>query len=210
MALLVLMRHTESAWNAEKRFTGWVDVPLTPRGRDEARRLGLVLAGRGYHFDLVYASCLARTAATLELMFEEGLPRVPVERDWRLNERFYGVWQGRLKDETARLEGEVTVAAARRGYATRPPGGESLQDTALRVLECFEARIAPAVRSGQRVLLVGHGNTLRALVMRLEGVPEAEMPGLLIGTGELREYEPDPRTGGWHHLGTLHADPAAE
>ncbi|GIW39691.1 MAG: 2,3-bisphosphoglycerate-dependent phosphoglycerate mutase 2 [Candidatus Binatia bacterium] len=191
MSLLVLVRHGESLWNRENRFTGWVDVPLTEKGREEARRAGRLL--RGFRFDIAFTSVLQRATETLEIVLREiGQPSLPVERDPALNERHYGELQGKNKAETARLYGEEQVRLWRRSYDVAPPGGESLKDTAARTVPYFERRIVPELRAGKNVLVVAHGNSLRALVMHLEKLSPEEILRVELGTGVPIVYEFDP------------------
>jgi 2,3-bisphosphoglycerate-dependent phosphoglycerate mutase len=216
MKTLVLLRHGESVWNRENRFTGWTDVDLSPQGVDEARAAGRLLAGQGYDFDVAYTSVLKRAIRTLHLALEE-MDRLwlPVEKDWRLNERHYGALQGLDKGETARKFGDQQVLVWRRSYDTPPPalepgdsrsasrdrryarlpGGvpltECLKDTVARVIPCWQERIAPRLAAGDRVLVAAHGNSLRAFVKFLDGVSEADIVGLNIPTGVPLVYELD-------------------
>jgi 2,3-bisphosphoglycerate-dependent phosphoglycerate mutase len=179
---LILVRHGQSQWNRENRFTGWVDVPLTAQGMEEARRAGEMLRGRC--FDRAFTSALRRAQDTLRIILEViGQTDVPVECSPALNERHYGDLQGLNKDETAQRLGRELVYRWRRTYEARPPNGESLQDTAARVLPYFEAHIRPPLLAGQTVLVVAHANSLRALVMALDGIAPADVPDLHIRTG---------------------------
>jgi len=206
---LVLLRHGESTWNRENRFTGWTDVDLSEKGREEAAAAGRLLRESGYTFDLAFTSVLKRAIRTLWMVQDEmDLMWIPVHRDWRLNERHYGALQGLNKAETATRYGEEQVKIWRRSYDTPPPAlapgdprfpghdrrygaldpaelplTECLKDTVGRVLPCWHGRIAPAIRTGQRVLITAHGNSLRALVKYLDGVSETEIIGLNIPTG---------------------------
>lgn len=184
---LVLVRHGQSQWNLENRFTGWVDVHLTPDGEAEAAHAGELL--RGYHFDHAFTSALTRAQETLRIILEtSGQPDVPVERSEALNERHYGDLQGLNKAETAQKFGEAQVNQWRRGYRVQPPGGESLEQTAHRVLPYYREHIAPLVQAGETILIVAHGNSLRALVMVLDNISEADIPELNIPTGAPRRY----------------------
>jgi 2,3-bisphosphoglycerate-dependent phosphoglycerate mutase len=182
MALLVLLRHGESQWNLENRFTGWVDVPLTEKGREEARRAGEKL--RHIRFDKAYTSRLQRAIETLEIVLQViGQEGLPVEYDMALNERHYGDLQGLNKAETAEKFGKEQVHLWRRSYEVAPPGGESLKDTAARTLPYFEAHVLPDLRSGKNVLVSAHGNSLRSIVMHLDKLSEAQVLELNIATG---------------------------
>ncbi|MBI5668797.1 MAG: 2,3-bisphosphoglycerate-dependent phosphoglycerate mutase [Chloroflexi bacterium] len=184
---LILVRHGQSQWNLENRFTGWTDVPLTAEGRREARRAGELLAG--YRFDRAFTSVLTRAIETLRIILETtGQMDILVEQDAALNERHYGDLQGLNKAETAAKFGQALVHQWRRSYRARPPNGESLQDTAARVLPYYHTRIEPLVLAGQTILVVAHGNSLRALVMALDDIPEADIPELNIPTGVPRRY----------------------
>ncbi|NWG18475.1 MAG: 2,3-bisphosphoglycerate-dependent phosphoglycerate mutase [Chloroflexi bacterium] len=184
---LILVRHGQSLWNLENRFTGWTDVPLTPEGEREARQAGALL--RGYHFNRAFTSVLSRAVETLRLILEiTGQTDVPIEQDAALNERHYGDLQGLNKAETAAQFGKEQVHAWRRSYRARPPNGESLHDTAARVMPYYRARIEPLALAGETILVVAHGNSLRALVMTLDGISEADIPDLNIPTGAPRLY----------------------
>jgi 2,3-bisphosphoglycerate-dependent phosphoglycerate mutase len=214
MHRLVLLRHGESVWNRENRFTGWTDVDLSGAGVEEARAAGRLLAAEGFDFDAAFTSVLKRAVRTLWLALEE-MDRcwLPVEKHWRLNERHYGALQGLHKAETAAKFGEAQVLAWRRGYDTRPPAlapgdprheakdpryagvevplTECLKDTVARVLPYWSSAIAPAVRAGRRVLVAAHGNSLRALIKHLDGVSDADIVGLNVPTGVPLVYELD-------------------
>jgi 2,3-bisphosphoglycerate-dependent phosphoglycerate mutase len=197
MADLILLRHGQSQWNLENRFTGWVDVPLSERGVAEARNAGTKLRGR--RIDRLYTSVLQRAIETARLALEEaGLTGVPTVRDAALNERMYGDLQGKDKDEARREFGDDQVKLWRRSYDVRPPGGESLADTAARVLPYWESAIRPDLVAGHNVLVAAHGNSLRALVMHLEGLSREQVLALEIPTGEpiLYEIGPDGRMRG--------------
>ncbi len=217
MHKLVLLRHGESDWNRENRFTGWTDVDLSQKGIDEARAAGRLLKSGGYSFDIAFTSVLRRAIRTLWLALEElDQMWIPVEKSWRLNERHYGALQGLDKAETAAQYGEAQVLAWRRSYDTRPPAlapddprgaardaryagltareiplTECLKDTVARALPYWNDSIAPAVRAGRRVLVAAHGNSLRALIKHLDGVGEAEIVGLNVPTGVPLVYELD-------------------
>ena len=188
MPALILLRHGQSQWNLENRFTGWVDVPLSPTGEDEARAAGEKL--RGWHIDKLYTSVLRRAVDTATLALEAAGTTVPVtERDAALNERMYGDLQGLNKAEAAKRFGDAQIKLWRRSYDVRPPGGESLADTAARVLPYWESHILPDLKAGRDVLVVAHGNSLRALVMHLDGLSHAEVLELEIPTGAPLLYE---------------------
>ena len=188
MADLILLRHGESQWNLENRFTGWVDVPLSPRGEAEAHAAGAKLTGR--RIDKVYTSVLRRSIDTATIALEvAGIASVPVVRDAALNERMYGELQGLNKAEAAQRFGAEQVKLWRRSYDVRPPGGESLADTAARVLPYWKAHILPDLLAGLSVLVVAHGNSLRALVMHLDGLTREQVLELEIPTGVPLLYE---------------------
>ncbi len=190
MARLVLLRHGESQWNLENRFTGWVDVPLSPKGEEEARAAGAKLATM--RFDCAFASVLKRAIDTLTIVLEAiGQKDIPIEKDQALNERLYGDLQGLNKGETAAKYGEQQVKLWRRSYDVRPPGGESLKDTAERVLPYYESRIKPKILQNKTVLVAAHGNSLRALVMELDHLSKEEVLELNIPTGAPLLYEFD-------------------
>lgn len=192
MARLILLRHGESQWNLENRFTGWVDVPLSPRGIQEAKDAGEKL--RTFKFDRAFTSVLARANETLRLALETiGQTGIPVEKDKALNERMYGELQGLNKDETAKKYGEAQVKIWRRSYDVRPPGGESLKDTAERVLPYYEQTIKPYLLKGDSILIAAHGNSLRALIMELEQLSREQVLELNIPTGAPLLYELDNR-----------------
>ncbi|HET9733663.1 MAG TPA: 2,3-diphosphoglycerate-dependent phosphoglycerate mutase, partial [Burkholderiales bacterium] len=215
MYRLVLLRHGESVWNRENRFTGWTDVDLSDAGLEEARAAGQLLRADGFDFDLTCTSVLKRAIRTLWVALEE-MDRLwlPVDKSWRLNERHYGALQGLNKAETAAKFGEAQVLAWRRSYDTPPPAlapgeardaaadpryaglsraevplTECLKDTVARVLPYWNSAIAPAVRAGRRVLVAAHGNSLRALIKHLDGVSDADIVGLNVPTGVPLVYE---------------------
>jgi 2,3-bisphosphoglycerate-dependent phosphoglycerate mutase len=191
MPSLVLLRHGESQWNLENRFTGWIDVPLSPKGEDEARLAGQKL--QSFRFDRAFSSVLRRANDTLRIVLEViGQPGIPIENDQALNERHYGDLQGLNKAETALKFGEAQVKLWRRSFDVRPPNGESLKDTADRVLPYYEKKIAPYVlQRGETILITAHGNSLRALVMHLDGLTREQVLDLNIPTGAPLLYEFD-------------------
>jgi 2,3-bisphosphoglycerate-dependent phosphoglycerate mutase len=215
MKKLVLMRHGESQWNLENRFTGWVDVNLTEKGEAEAKRAGQTLKAEGYDFDLAYTSLLTRAIRTLWIAQEELDRRwLPVVKHWRLNERHYGGLQGLNKAETAKKYGEEQVLVWRRSYDTPPPplpmsdaghpskdlrysdllpeelpNTECLKDTVARVVPYWQMEIAPKVREGQRVIIAAHGNSLRALIKHLDHVSDEAIVNLNIPTAVPLVYE---------------------
>ncbi|NYT45213.1 2,3-diphosphoglycerate-dependent phosphoglycerate mutase [Alcaligenaceae bacterium] len=217
MHKLVLMRHGESQWNLENRFTGWTDVDLTDTGREQARQAGLLLREQGFGFDLAYSSVLKRAIRTLWITLDAmDAMYTPVGLSWRLNERHYGALQGLNKAETAAKYGEEQVLIWRRAYATAPnpldnddprhprfdrryakiaadklPATECLKDTVERVLPFWNDSIAPAIRAGRRVLVAAHGNSLRALIKHLDGISEEDIVHLNIPTGQPLVYELD-------------------
>ena len=182
MAELILIRHGESQWNLENRFTGWVDIDLSPKGREEARAAGEMI--KGTRVDIIFTSVLKRAINTAALVCEAAeLKNIPVVRDEALNERHYGDLQGLNKAETAEKFGAAQVLIWRRSYDVRPPNGESLKDTAARVLPYYEANILPEIAKGKNVLVVAHGNSLRALIMKLDALDEKQILELNIPTG---------------------------
>ena len=214
MPTLVLIRHGQSAWNLENRFTGWWDVDVTAKGAEEARLAGELMAAKGLDFDHCFTSLQTRAIKTLNIALEAmGRLWLPVEKDWRLNERHYGGLTGLAKAETAAKHGEAQVHVWPRSFDVPPPpmeagspydlsgdrryagidvpATESLKDTIARVLPYWEVRIAPALREGQRVLISAHGNSLRALVKHLSAIPDDEITGLEIPTGQPIVYELD-------------------
>jgi 2,3-bisphosphoglycerate-dependent phosphoglycerate mutase len=230
---LILVRHGQSTWNVENLFTGWTDVDLSEQGQSEAARAGRELLGEALHADIAFTSVLQRAIRTLWIMLDE-MDRmwIPVERSWRLNERHYGALQGLNKAQTVAQHGEKQVKVWRRSYDIPPPplalddkrhprfdpryagvdpallpATESLKDTLGRVLPFWHARIAPELRSGRNVLVVAHGNSLRAMVKMLDDIPDSEIAELNIPTGVPLLYELDPalKPLGSRYLG----DPAA-
>ena len=233
MHKLVLLRHGESTWNQENRFTGWTDVDLSERGVSEAREGGRLLREGGYRFDLAFTSVLKRAIKTLGIALDT-LDQlwIPVAKDWRLNERHYGALQGLNKSETAAKHGEAQIQIWRRSYDTPPPAlapddprwegrdpryaalkpgdvplTESLKETVARFLPCWHETIAPQIAAGQRVVIAAHGNSLRALVMYLDKISEAEITTLNIPTAIPLVYELDDRLAPLRHY--YLGDPAA-
>lgn len=201
MGLLILIRHGQSQWNLENRFTGWVNVPLTDAGRTEARRGAACI--RHVRIDRAFTSVLSRAQETLRIVLETiGQPQVPIEADQALNERHYGALQGMNKAETAKKYGEQQVRVWRRSYDIPPPKdrtelnpegiSESLKDTAARTLPYFTTNILPLVKSGQTILVVAHGNSLRSIVMHLDGLTKEQVLELNLATGAPILYEIDP------------------
>lgn len=230
MIKLVLLRHGESVWNKENKFTGWTDVDLSEKGEKEAREAGQVLQKEGYTFDKAFTSVLKRAIRTLNLALDEmNLAWLPVEKHWRLNERHYGALQGLNKNETAKKEGEDKVHIWRRSYDVQPPAldpsderfpkhepqyhdvsedvlprTECLKDTVDRFLPYWHDRIVPEIKAGKQVLIAAHGNSLRALVKYLDGISDEEIPGVNIPTGLPLVYELDEKTlqpHTWYYLG---------
>ncbi len=192
MANLALLRHGQSQWNLENRFTGWTDVPLTEKGRAEAKEAGVKMKIAGLHFDLAFTSILQRAGDTLELALEEmdqlGLR---IERDQALNERHYGDLQGLNKADTAKKFGDEQVKVWRRSYDIAPPGGESLENTAQRTLPYLKQTILTQVLAGHHVLVAAHGNSLRSIIMHLDALDPTEIVNLEIGTGVPMIYDID-------------------
>jgi 2,3-bisphosphoglycerate-dependent phosphoglycerate mutase len=219
MYKLVLIRHGESTWNLENRFTGWTDVDLTPTGVAQAQQAGRLLKQAGFEFDLAYTSVLKRAIWTLwHTLDQMDRTWLPVLNDWRLNERHYGALQGLNKADTARQYGDEQVLVWRRSYDTPPPAlasgdprsersdlryaklapaqvplTECLKDTVDRVLPCWHERLAPAIRDGQRLLIAAHGNSIRALVKYLDGISDDDIVGLNIPNGIPLVYELDAK-----------------
>jgi 2,3-bisphosphoglycerate-dependent phosphoglycerate mutase len=217
MYKIVLMRHGESQWNLENRFTGWTDVDLTDLGREQARKAGQMLKDQGYEFDIAFTSVLKRAIRTLWIALDEmDTMYLPIHHNWRLNERHYGALQGLNKAETAAEYGDEQVLIWRRAYAIAPnplanddprhpkfdsrykrlsaeqlPATECLKDTVERVLPFWEETIAPAIRAGRRVMIAAHGNSLRALIKHLDQVSEEEIVHMNIPTGQPLVYELD-------------------
>lgn len=220
MKKIVLLRHGQSVWNRDNRFTGWHDVDLTEKGLTEARAAGRLLRDEGYSFDIAYTSMLRRAIKTLWTVLEE-MDRmwIPVEHSWRLNERHYGALQGYNKAETAAEFGEAQVLIWRRAYGTPPPPlkegdprldlnnprytdisaeelprSESLKDTVARFLPYWHQSIVPQIKAGKSVLITAHGNSLRSLIKYLDDVPEADIVHLNIPTAQPIVYELDDET----------------
>ena len=217
MFKLVLLRHGESQWNLENRFTGWTDVGLTPKGEAEAKSSGVILKNDGFEFDIIHTSVLARAIDTMNICLEEmGIAEIPIIYNWRLNERHYGALQGLNKAETAEKYGEEHVHIWRRSYTTPPPqldlddkrhprfderyknltpeelpASECLKDTVERFLPYWHSQISLDIKSGKRVLIVAHGNSLRALVKYLDTVSDEDIVNLNIPTGVPLVYELD-------------------
>ena len=182
---LVLVRHGQSEWNEKNLFTGWRDPELTQKGAQEARNAGRELLGQEYVFDVMYTSALRRAQETGRIILEEmGLTDIVTVRDQRLNERDYGDLSGLNKDDARERWGEDQVHVWRRSYDTPPPGGESLKDTANRVLPYFEEVILPSLVAGKNILVAAHGNSLRALIMKIESISPVEIVKLEIDTGK--------------------------
>ncbi len=233
MKTVVLLRHGESTWNRENRFTGWTDVDLSPKGMEEARAAGRQMLADGYNFDVAFTSVLKRAIRTLWLALDEmDLMWIPVHKTWRLNERHYGALQGLNKLETVERHGEAQVKIWRRSYDIRPPAlspddtrspakdpryedlrpeeiplTECLKDTVDRVLPYWNEAIAPAVRSGKRVLIASHGNSIRALVKYLDRISDDAIVELNIPTGIPLVYELDDDLTPMRHF--YLGDPAA-
>jgi 2,3-bisphosphoglycerate-dependent phosphoglycerate mutase len=187
MPVLVLVRHGQSLWNLENRFTGWVDVPLTEKGIAEARRAGELL--RGFRFEVAYTSALSRAQETLRVLLETMGAQPPVIRDPALNERHYGDLQGLNKEDTAKRYGGNQVKLWRRSYDVPPPNGESLEMTAKRTLPFFDRCIAGDLRQGKNVLVVAHGNSNRSIVMQLDRLSGEQVVALELATGAPLVYE---------------------
>jgi 2,3-bisphosphoglycerate-dependent phosphoglycerate mutase len=182
--LLVLVRHGQSEWNLKNLFTGWRDVDLTDAGIEEAKSAGRKLKAKGLAFDVTFTSNLKRAQRSLDLMLGElGQPQLKVTRDLALNERDYGELSGLNKDDARAKWGEEQVHTWRRSYATAPPGGESLRDTGARVWPYYIHRVQPHVLRGERVLIAAHGNSLRALIMALDGLSPEAIVKLELATG---------------------------
>ena len=192
MPTLALVRHGQSQWNLENRFTGWIDVPLTDRGRKEATRAGELLKEAGLHFDVAFTSDLTRAQDTLRIMLDVlGQAGIPIERDKALNERHYGALQGLNKAETAKKYGKEQVHIWRRSYDVPPPDGESLKDTAARTLPYFDSRILPELKAGRDVIVSAHGNSLRSIVMELDSLTQEQILELSLDTGVPLLYQFD-------------------
>lgn len=223
---VILIRHAQSTWNQQGRFTGWADPPLTPTGEAEAIHAGNQLREHGYHFDKAYTSCLQRARKTAELVLQQTQDStVTIESDWHLNERHYGALQGLNKNALAKQLGESQIWRWRRGYTDRPPNelsdnlgkqiklkatnpfqteqsAESLKDTRERVHTFWETNLLPEILNGQRLLIASHGNTLRALIMALDNMSIDAVEAFEIPTGQPIEYRiaPDGTPLGWSYL----------
>ncbi|MFC0251005.1 2,3-diphosphoglycerate-dependent phosphoglycerate mutase [Massilia consociata] len=217
MYKIVFMRHGESTWNLENRFTGWTDVDLTEKGINEARTAGRVLKEAGFTFDVAYTSVLKRAIRTLWLALDEmDMMYLPIKNDWRLNERHYGALQGLDKAETAAKFGDEQVLVWRRSYDTPPPAledgdertsfndpryagldktqiplTECLKDTVARVMPAWDEEIAPQIRAGKNILISAHGNSLRAIIKMLDNISDTDIVGLNIPNGQPLVYELD-------------------
>jgi len=188
MPTLVLVRHGQSQWNLDNKFTGWVDVPLTAQGEQEAQRAGKNL--KGLHFDIAFTSNLQRAQKTLAVILEEtGQTNLTIVKNEALNERHYGDLQGLDKAETAKKFGDEQVKIWRRSYDIAPPNGESLKDTAARTLPYFDAKIVPILKEGKNVLIAAHGNSLRSIVMHLEHLTKEQVLELNLETAVPRVYQ---------------------
>ena len=192
MSLLVLVRHGQSEWNEQNLFTGWRDPDLTAQGIDEAKAAGKALQQQGLVFDLAFTSDLQRAQKTLALLLaEQGQSDLPTTQNKALNERDYGDLAGLNKDDAREKWGDEQVHIWRRSYDTPPPGGESLKDTGARVLPYYDSDILPLIKAGKNILIAAHGNSLRSLVMRLEGLSSAEILDVNIDTGVPYIYQMD-------------------
>jgi 2,3-bisphosphoglycerate-dependent phosphoglycerate mutase len=190
MSTLVLLRHGQSQWNLENKFTGWVDVPLTPLGEEEARKAGAKL--KGIRFDKAYTSDLQRAQRTLQIVQEvTGQMTIPVVKNQALNERHYGDLQGLNKAETALKFGDDQVKIWRRSYDIAPPKGESLKDTAARTLPYFNEHVIPDLKAGKNIIIAAHGNSLRSIVMELDHLTREQVLELNLETGIPTVYEFD-------------------
>lgn len=217
MHTLVLLRHGESTWNKENRFSGWTDVPLSKKGREEAAEAGRQLKRKNFSFDVVYTSVLRRATQTMRIALKQmGATKLPIKYSWRLNERHYGALQGMNKSEMAQKFGEAQVKIWRRSFGVRPPAlkksdprhpvhdslyadvprsllpsSECLKDTYARFMPYWKKEIAPAIKKGNRAFIVAHGNSLRALVKYLDGISNSKITSLNIPTGIPLVYELD-------------------
>jgi len=190
MAQLLIFRHGQSVWNLENKFTGWVDVELSPKGIEEAKQAGFKI--QNLHFDYAYSSSLLRAQNTLKIALKTAnQSEIPITFDKALNERMYGDLEGLDKTETAKKYGEEQVQIWRRSFDIPPPNGESLKDTAARVLPYFKDEIIPKLKEGKSIVIVAHGNSLRALIMFLEQMTPEQILEFEIGTAQPRLYELD-------------------
>jgi 2,3-bisphosphoglycerate-dependent phosphoglycerate mutase len=193
MSKLILLRHGQSTWNLENRFTGWIDVPLTPQGEQEAIEAGEKLKAAGIRLDEAFTSALVRAHDTLTLCLRAcGQEGLPTQYDQALNERHYGDLQGLNKAETAEKFGAEQVKLWRRSYDVQPPNGESLKDTAARTLPYFYDKIVPELKLGKNIIISAHGNSLRAIVMKLDNLTEEQVVELNIPNGVPIVYDCDP------------------
>lgn len=193
MVYLILLRHGESQWNVENRFTGWVDVDITSKGEDEARKAGLAL--KDYPIDMLFTSALLRAIRTADIALQSaGKGLIPTQRSEKLNERHYGDLQGLNKDEVGKQFGTDQLKIWRRSYETPPPNGESLKMTQERVLPYFHEQIIPVLKEGKNVLITAHGNSLRALIAELDNLSKEEILELNIATGKPIVYTLDEQT----------------
>ncbi len=215
MIKLVIVRHGQSVWNLENKFTGWTDVPLSSNGIEEAKEAGVVLKEKGFSFDLAFTSVLKRAIDTLDIILKElDEEDIEIKKSWRLNERHYGALQGLNKDETREKYGEEQVHLWRRGYSIKPPKlskdderypgndplyrnvdksllplSESLEDTAKRVVKYYEEEIVPNIKAGKSIIIVAHGNSLRGLIKHLENISDEDIMNVEIPTGIPLVYE---------------------
>ncbi|HAY34548.1 MAG TPA: 2,3-bisphosphoglycerate-dependent phosphoglycerate mutase [Ignavibacteria bacterium] len=187
MPKLVIVRHGQSQWNLENKFTGWIDIDLSPKGIEEAMQAAEKL--KDYKFDKAFTSDLIRAQRTLDIILRNtNMENIPVEKDQALNERMYGDLQGLNKDECRQKFGDEQVKIWRRSYDIPPPNGESLKDTADRVLPYYKSKIEPELKKGKDIIISAHGNSLRALIMHLEGLSKEEILQTEIPTGSPKEY----------------------
>ncbi len=195
MVQLCLLRHGESLWNKENRFTGWVDVPLTDLGREQAEKAGELIKKEGLQFQVAYTSVLNRAIETLEIVMKTIQQDIPVIKDSALNERMYGDLQGLNKEDTAKKYGSQQVHIWRRSYDIKPPNGESLEDTQKRTMPFFMNCIMTDIKEGKNVLVVAHGNSLRSIVMYLDKLSKEQVLSLELPTGLPIIYSIDPNGG---------------
>ena len=195
MVQLCLLRHGESLWNKENRFTGWVDVPLTDLGREQAEKAGELIKKEGLQFQVAYTSVLNRAIETLEIVMKTIQQDIPVIKDSALNERMYGDLQGLNKEDTAKKYGSQQVHIWRRSYDIKPPNGESLEDTQKRTIPFFMNCIMTDIKEGKNVLVVAHGNSLRSIVMYLDKLSKEQVLSLELPTGLPIIYSIDPNGG---------------
>ncbi|MFA5108739.1 MAG: 2,3-diphosphoglycerate-dependent phosphoglycerate mutase [Candidatus Micrarchaeia archaeon] len=191
MATLVLIRHGQSQWNLENRFTGWIDIPLAPKGEQEAHSCAKKL--KDYQFDLGYTSALIRAQDTLKIIMQDNKWKFPIKKDKAINERMYGDLQGKNKDEMRKIYGAEQVQIWRRSYDIAPPGGEALKDTAARSIPYFKKHILANLKKGKNIIVSAHGNSLRSIVMFLDKLTKDEVLKLEIPTGVPYVYEFDKK-----------------